>query len=71
MFRLAGEWRLPLVVFAEGGGGRPGETDYMGVAGLDVPTFRMLARLSGQAPTVAIVSGRCFAGNAAIAGCCD
>ncbi|QCI66604.1 acetyl-CoA carboxylase family protein [Phreatobacter stygius] len=71
MFRLAGEWRLPLVIFAEGGGGRPGETDYMGVAGLDVPTFRMLARLSGQAPTVAIVSGRCFAGNAAIAGCCD
>ena len=71
MLRLAGEWRLPVVVFAEGGGGRPGETDFMGVAGLDVPTFRMLATLSGTAPTIAIVSGRCFAGNAAIAGCCD
>jgi len=43
----------------------------MGVAGLDVPTFRMLAGHSGRAPTVAIVSGRCFAGNAAVAGCCD
>ena len=43
----------------------------MGVAGLDVPTFRMLAGHSGTAPTVAIVSGRCFAGNAAVAGCCD
>ncbi len=71
MFRLAEEQRLPMVVFAEGGGGRPGETDYMGVAGLDVPTFRMLAGHSGRAPTVAIVSGRCFAGNAAVAGCCD
>ena len=71
MFRLAEEQRLPLVVFAEGGGGRPGETDYMGVGGLDVPTFRALAAHSGRAPTVAIVSGRCFAGNAAIAGCCD
>jgi len=71
MFRLAEEQRLPLVVFAEGGGGRPGETDYMGVAGLDVPTFRALAAHSGRAPTIAIVSGRCFAGNAAIAGCCD
>ncbi|MCA0317883.1 MAG: carbamoyl-phosphate synthase large subunit [Proteobacteria bacterium] len=71
MFHLAGEQRLPLVVFAEGGGGRPGETDYMGVAGLDVPTFRLLAGHSGVAPSVAIVSGRCFAGNAAVAGCCD
>ena len=71
MFRLAEEQRLPIMVFAEGGGGRPGETDYMGVAGLDVPTFRALAAHSGRAPTVAIVSGRCFAGNAAIAGCCD
>jgi acetyl/propionyl-CoA carboxylase alpha subunit/acetyl-CoA carboxylase carboxyltransferase component len=71
MFRLAQERHLPLVVFAEGGGGRPGETDYMGVAGLDVPTFNMLAKLSGLVPSIAIVSGRCFAGNAAIAACCD
>jgi acetyl/propionyl-CoA carboxylase alpha subunit/acetyl-CoA carboxylase carboxyltransferase component len=71
MFRLAQERHLPLIVFAEGGGGRPGETDYMGVAGLDVPTFNMLAKLSGLVPSIAIVSGRCFAGNAAIAACCD
>ena len=71
MLHQAAEWSLPVVVFAEGGGGRPGETDFMGVAGLDVPTFLLLARHSGRAPSVAIVSGRCFAGNAAVAGCCD
>lgn len=71
LLHLADEWSLPLIVFAEGGGGRPGETDYMGVAGLDMPSFRLLARLSGKAPTIAIVSGRCFAGNAAVAGSCD
>ena len=27
MFELAAQWRLPLIVFAEGGGGRPGDTD--------------------------------------------
>ena len=31
----------------------------------------MMARLSGHAPTVGIVAGRCFAGNANIAGVCD
>ncbi len=71
LLHLADQWSLPLIVFAEGGGGRPGETDYMGVAGLDMPSFRLLARLSGKAPTIAIVSGRCFAGNAAVAGSCD
>ncbi|GLZ02799.1 pyruvate carboxylase [Actinomadura sp. NBRC 104412] len=62
---------LPLVIFAEGGGGRPGDTDTASVAGLDVTTFRMAAALSGRVPTVAIVSGYCFAGNAALAGVCD
>ncbi len=71
MLHQAADWSLPLVVFAEGGGGRPGETDFMGVAGLDLPTFHLLAQHSGRAPTVAVVSGRCFAGNAAVAGCCD
>lgn len=60
---------LPLVVFAEGGGGRPGETDVR--LGLDTPTFARFARLSGKAPIVSIVSGYCFAGNAALAGCAD
>ena len=68
---LADQWRLPVVVFAEGGGGRPGDTDVPVVAGLDVPTFGAFARLSGTAPLVGIVSGRCFAGNAALVGSCD
>ncbi len=70
-FDLAARKRLPVVLFAEGGGGRPGDTDVGGAAGLDVPTFRMLAGLRGTVPLVSIVSGRCFAGNAALAGVCD
>ena len=70
-FDLAARKRLPVVLFAEGGGGRPGDTDVGGAAGLDVPTFRMLAALSGRVPLISIVSGRCFAGNAALAGVCD
>jgi acetyl/propionyl-CoA carboxylase alpha subunit len=71
VFDLAARKHLPVVLFAEGGGGRPGDTDVGGHAGLDVPTFRVLAGLSGQVPLVSIVSGRCFAGNAALAGVCD
>ena len=71
LLELAERERLPLVMFAEGGGGRPGDTDTTSVAGLDVPTFRLTARLSGRVPLVAIVSGYCFAGNAALAGACD
>ncbi|UXA08781.1 ATP-grasp domain-containing protein [Mycobacterium sp. SMC-2] len=71
VFDLAARKRLPVVLFAEGGGGRPGDTDVGGAAGLDVPTFRMLAALSGRVPLISIVSGRCFAGNAALAGVCD
>jgi acetyl/propionyl-CoA carboxylase alpha subunit/acetyl-CoA carboxylase carboxyltransferase component len=71
MFQLAERSRLPVVLFAEGGGGRPGDTDALLVAGLDVMSFHSFARLSGLAPRVGIVSGRCFAGNAALLGCCD
>ncbi|MDC7823562.1 carboxyl transferase domain-containing protein [Pseudomonas sp. BLCC-B13] len=71
MLALAEQWRLPVVLFAEGGGGRPGDTDFVGVAGLDCHTFVGMARLSGLVPTVGVVSGRCFAGNAALLGCCD
>jgi acetyl-CoA carboxylase carboxyltransferase component len=73
MLRLAHEQRLPVVLFAEGGGGRPGDVDADGVvvAGLDLATFAMFARLSGRVPVVGIVSGRCFAGNAVLLGCCD
>mgnify|MGYP003417581619 FL=1 len=71
MLQLAEQWRLPLVLLAEGGGGRPGDTDFVGVAGLDCHTFVGMAKLSGLVPLVGVVSGRCFAGNAALLGCCD
>ena len=71
LLELAQRQRLPLVLFAEGGGGRPGDVDWLGVAGLDFSTFGRLAALSGQVPLVGIVAGRCFAGNAALLGCCD
>ncbi|MBT9550162.1 MAG: biotin carboxylase [Hydrogenophaga sp.] len=63
--------RLPVVLFAEGGGGRPGDTDMPIVAGLHVGTFAAFARLSGLVPVVGIAAGRCFAGNAALLGCSD
>lgn len=71
LLRIAAEQRLPVVLFAEGGGGRPGDTDMPIVAGLHVPTFAAYARLSGQVPVVGIAAGRCFAGNAALLGCSD
>ncbi|HZT65024.1 MAG TPA: carboxyl transferase domain-containing protein [Acidimicrobiales bacterium] len=71
MFELAAELRLPVVFFTEGGGGRPGDTDGTGVAGLDCMAFNLFGRLSGLVPLVGINSGRCFAGNAALLGCCD
>jgi acetyl-CoA carboxylase carboxyltransferase component len=71
MLGLALQHRLPVVLFAEGGGGRPGDTDVPIVAGLHVTTFASYARLSGQVPVVGIVAGRCFAGNAALLGCSD
>ncbi|EHN10344.1 Biotin carboxylase [Patulibacter medicamentivorans] len=71
IFELAARQRLPVVLLAEGGGGRPGDVDVPTIAGLDVPAFRLFARLSGLVPLVGVVSGRCFAGNAALLGCCD
>ena len=73
IFKLAADLRRPLVLFAEGGGGRPGDVDkqHTNMASLDVPTFHGFARLSGLVPLVGIVHGRCFAGNAALLGCCD
>src|SRR6266403_934073 len=71
LFELAADWRLPVVFFTEGGGGRPGDTDGVGVAGLDCWAFNYWGRLSGLVPLVGINSGRCFAGNAALLGCCD
>ncbi len=71
LFQLAADQRLPVVVFTEGGGGRPGDTDGTQVAGLDCLAFRLFGELSGQVPLVGINAGYCFAGNAALLGCCD
>lgn len=68
---IALQQKLPVVLFAEGGGGRPGDVDMPIVAGLHVATFASYARLNGQVPVVGIVTGRCFAGNAALLGCSD
>ncbi len=71
IFELAGDHNLPLVIFAEGGGGRPGDSDRANIAGLDCASFGTLARLSGRVPVVGVAAGRCFAGNAALLGVCD
>jgi acetyl-CoA carboxylase carboxyltransferase component len=71
MFEIAEKNKLPTILFAEGGGGRPGDTDALGVAGLDCLAFTYFAQLSGLVPVVGITAGRCFAGNAVLLGCCD
>ena len=71
VLELAARQRLPVVWFAEGGGGRPGDVDSPVVAGLHCTTFGRFAALSGVVPRIGVVAGRCFAGNAAILGCCD
>jgi acetyl-CoA carboxylase carboxyltransferase component len=71
LFEVAERRRLPVVLFAEGGGGRPGDVDWPMVAGLDCRAFHLFGRLSGLVPLVGIASGFCFAGNAALLGCCD
>jgi methylmalonyl-CoA carboxyltransferase 12S subunit len=71
MFELIERMRLPVVFFAEGGGGRPGDTDHPVVSALQVRAFALWAKLSGHVPRISIVAGNCFAGNAVIAGCSD
>jgi acetyl/propionyl-CoA carboxylase alpha subunit/acetyl-CoA carboxylase carboxyltransferase component len=70
LLELSLKQKLPVVLFAEGGGGRPGDESLRG-PGLDVGTFASYAALSGQVPVVGIAAGRCFAGNAALLGCSD
>ena len=71
MYELATRYRLPVVVFTEGGGGRPGD-DYVGPrVAMDTPTFMQFSQLSGLVPLVGINNGRCFAGNTALLACCD
>ncbi len=68
---VAAKKRLPVILFAEGGGGRPGDVDVQTVAGLHIMTFYEFAKLDGIVPRISIVSGYCFAGNAALAGASD
>jgi acetyl-CoA carboxylase carboxyltransferase component len=71
LFDLIERMKLPTVFFAEGGGGRPGDTDIPVVSALETRAFALWASLSGLVPRIAVVAGRCFAGNAVIAGCSD
>ncbi|WP_295648730.1 carboxyl transferase domain-containing protein [uncultured Dietzia sp.] len=73
MLQIAAERKVPVVLFAEGGGGRPGDVDInvIRAAGLNLTTFAAMGALSGSVPTIGVVTGRCFAGNAALLGCCD
>ena len=71
LFHLAERHALPIVMYTEGGGGRPGDTDTVGGLGMDVFTFTQWSKLSGLVPMVGINSGYCFAGNTALLGCCD
>ena len=69
---LAEERALPVVMYTEGGGGRPGDTDVTTqIAGLNVRSFSTWAGLSGKVPRIAVNNGYCFAGNAALFGCAD
>ncbi len=68
-FELAHDLRIPVVLFAEGGGGRGSDSDAIG--GSETDTFYRFAALSGGAPVIGIASGKCFAGNAVMLGCCD
>ncbi|PPJ52821.1 hypothetical protein CBER1_11298 [Cercospora berteroae] len=62
----------PLVLYAEGGGGRPGDTDVLSTTGLETPSFALLGEIKARGiPSVAVVNGYCFAGNAALLGTCD
>ena len=71
MYELAEKWRLPTVIFTEGGGGRGSDPDTISILGGTSDTFHQFPRLSGLVPVVGIASGRCFAGNAVLLGCCD
>jgi acetyl/propionyl-CoA carboxylase alpha subunit/acetyl-CoA carboxylase carboxyltransferase component len=65
---VAVDGRMPFILYAEGGGGRPGDTDG---GDFGSRTFSRFATMSGLIPIVGVVSGYCFAGNASLLGCCD
>jgi len=71
LFDIAHRYKLPILFFTEGGGGRPGDTEGLHNIGMDVYTFTQFSKLSGRVPLVGLNSGRCFAGNTAMLACCD
>ncbi|WP_228389394.1 acetyl-CoA carboxylase family protein [Cumulibacter manganitolerans] len=71
LFRVAEKLSLPIVIFAEGGGGRPGDTDKPAGPGLISDTFLLVSSMAGRVPIIGVVAGYSFAGNAALLGACD
>ena len=71
MFELASRFRIPLVLYGEGGGGRPGDDPIGPGVAFDTHTFTQFSKLSGLVPLVAVINGRTFAGNTALVACCD
>lgn len=72
MLDTAAKQKLPVIMFTEGGGGRPGDTDITTVnSGLQCTSFGAWAGLSGQVPRIAVANGYNFAGNAALFGAAD
>lgn len=72
ILEVAEKQKLPVIMYTEGGGGRPGDTDINTVySGLQCQSFTSWARLSGLVPRIAVANGFCFAGNAALFGAAD
>ena len=71
MFELAHRFRIPLILFGEGGGGRPGDDSGGPGVAFDTHTFTRFSQLSGLVPLVTVINGRTFAGNTALVACCD
>ena len=71
MFELAHRFRIPLILFGEGGGGRPGDDSGGPGVAFDTHTFTRFSQLSGLVPLISVINGRTFAGNTALVACCD
>lgn len=72
LLSIAARQGLPVIMYTEGGGGRPGDTDVTTqIAGLNVDTFASWASLNTGMPRIVVNNGYCFAGNAALFGAGD
>ena len=71
MFELCNRFRIPLILFGEGGGGRPGDDGKGPGVAFDTYTFTQFSKLSGLVPLISVINGRTFAGNTALVACCD